>query len=568
MYHILLSLALIASQNQVQKIKHNSPAQNFAPVTVETKTVTTTDETPTDELQLGEEVIVPESKNTATNGNGEQDLISQLKKQTALEEEALKPDLESLGLDKIDDVQNSLMAQKPSVPVSPTPQNPNVPLGDDILSQLQNTASNAAKSSAVKPEKELATKTDSTVKSEEKNKPKAADIKKIDPRLPVIATTTETKEEVAKKEEPKDQPVVETQVADKGTPVEEPAKPESKDSKLSGLISKPLEKIKGLMGKKSEEKPQDVAKTTGDKAEEKVADKEEKKDKTPKNKKEPKVLTAEEKERIEKRKQQQIALAELKQRQKAEKIENLRQKYLQKDDSDIYNGITNYQIISSIVPKEKVPPKFLNSEIAPPLLIRYKSPDNKHHPAIVSNAEKIDFMFKAVAENRIDEFNALYSQIKNPNIKNSYGDTLLTLAVLMRRHDAISSLLAKGANPDAKNDLGYTPLNIAIEMADYKAAETLIDMGAKVNLIDELGRTYLMQSSRVGSLQITDLLIRKGVDVNAEDRNGVTALAIALKYKKDIIAKYLLKYGAKSWIKKDFIEDDTPMINDLFDKWK
>jgi ankyrin repeat protein len=225
--------------------------------------------------------------------------------------------------------------------------------------------------------------------------------------------------------------------------------------------------------------------------------------------------------------------------------------------------------MSKIIPQKKVMPKFFNDEVPPPLLNRFKSPDNSHHPIIISNSEKIDFMFKTIAENRIDDFNSIFSSINNPNIKNSFGDTLLTFAVLMKRHDAISSLLSKGANPNLANDLGYTPLNIAIEMVDYKSTSILIEIGgAKVDFIDDLGRTYLMQAARVGSLPIVDLLISKGVDINAADNNGTTALAIAYKHKKDIIAKYLLKFGAKSWIKKNYIEDDTPMIQDLFNKWK
>ena len=224
--------------------------------------------------------------------------------------------------------------------------------------------------------------------------------------------------------------------------------------------------------------------------------------------------------------------------------------------------------MSKIIPQKKIPPKFLTNEVPPQLLNRFRGPDNKHHPVIMSNSEKIDFMFKAIAENRIDDFNSIFNLVNNPDVKNSFGDTLLTFAILMRRYDAISSLISKGANPDLANNLGYTPLNIAIEMVDYRSVEILINIGdAKVNFVDELGRTYLMQSARVGSLPITDLLISKGADINATDNNGITALAIAYKHKKDIVAKYLLKYGAKSWVKKDYI-DDNSMVEELFNKWK
>ncbi len=280
------------------------------------------------------------------------------------------------------------------------------------------------------------------------------------------------------------------------------------------------------------------------------------------------------KELTKKRREQRITkkriLAELKQQQKTQKLEALRQQYLQEGEGDdIYEGVNHYQMMNKIIPQKKIPPKFLNSEVPPPLLSRVRGHDNKHHPIIINNSEKIDFMFKAIAENRIDDFNSIFSLVKNPNIKNSFGDTLLTFAILMGRHDAVSSLISKGADPNLTNDLGYTPLNVAIEMVDYKSVSILIEIGgAKVDFIDDLGRTYLMQASRVGSLPITDLLISKGVGTNIADNNGITALAIAYKHKKNIIAKYLLKYGAKSWVKKNYVDDDASMVEDLFNKWK
>ncbi len=224
------------------------------------------------------------------------------------------------------------------------------------------------------------------------------------------------------------------------------------------------------------------------------------------------------------------------------KLKELKRDYLQNGNPRKVEGIRN----KVIMPKAKVLPKFTNNEIPAPLLSHFRSEDNRHNPIIISNKDKIGLMFTTISQNKINDFNSLLGEIKDPNIKNGAGDTLLTFAVLMSRYDAISSLLSKGANPDLPNNLGYTPLNIAIEMMDYKAALILVSNGfANVNLVDADKSTYLMQAVKVGSLKITDLLIKNGAAINNIDDKGQTALSLAYQYNREVIAKYLSANGAK-----------------------
>lgn len=512
MYHIFLSLLLTASQHQINQTEH----------------------------------YLAQQKNSQTRAaqvvsdNSKQDIIAQLTKEKELEEAAIKPDLESLGLDQVD--------SSPKIISTPIPDKQKDVVSKDIM-----VAKNLSNVEIVKGDK-LAIKTEVMPSSEIPLSPKneSPTIDKIEPKK------DSTNDSLDKNPEEINNPPE-----------------ENGNKKILEMAAKPINKIKELFGKKSNDEPlKNPSKESVGNDEKKALNdeplKKPSKESAGADKQKASNSKIKYQERIEERRKKQIALTELKQKQRTEKLENLRQKYLQQGEGEgnVYEGINRYQAISAIIPKQKILPKFMNSEVPPPLLNRFRVEENKHHPVIISNSEKVNFMFKAIAENKIDEFNALYSLVKDPNIKNSSGDTLLTFAVLMRRHDVVSSVLSKGANPDLANELGYTPLNIAIEMVDYESASTLIDMGAKVNLVDDLGRTYLMQSSRVGSLQITDLLISNGVDINISDRNGTTALAIAYKHKKDIIAKYLLKYGAKSWIKKGYSDDDTSVIEDLFDKWK
>lgn len=82
-------------------------------------------------------------------------------------------------------------------------------------------------------------------------------------------------------------------------------------------------------------------------------------------------------------------------------------------------------------------------------------------------------LFKSVSDNDVAAFNELYKDIENPNIKNSFGDTILTYAILLSRYSIIAAVIDKGADVNMQNKLGYTPVGIAIEMFDFKALEML-----------------------------------------------------------------------------------------------
>ncbi len=525
MYHIFLIITTVASQSQIVNIEQQFERKKDARI---------------------------RSVQDAKNGNKEDSIIFQLKKQVEAEERAIKPDLESLGLDPIDTSTVANATSPKVLPIIDKVQKDNfTPMVDLVaLNNLPDIKQDLPKKT--NPEKE---DKKSTQLKDIANEPlKDQNL----PNLPNLIDKNLIKDAKVENNIPNVETVVEPKII------------EENKTKKQSFIGKMVAKLKT---EEQPEKDQQIEKVKPDSNQDKSVEAEKeviKEELDTKN-----IVVNNEKEELkEKEREERIAkrraLSELKQQQKIQKLEALRQRYLQQGEGDdVYEGISHYQLMSKIIPQKKIPPKFFGNEVPPPLLNRFRSFDNKHHPIIISNSEKIDFMFKSIAENRIDDFNSIFNLINDPNIKNSFGDTLLTFAILMRRHDAVSSLISKGADPDLANNLGYTPLNIAIEMVDYKSASILIDIGdANVNFIDDLGRTYLMQGARVGSLPITDLLINKGVDVNIADKGGVTALAIAYKHKKDIVAKYLLKYGAKSWVKKNYIDDDTSMIEDLFNKWK
>lgn len=258
--------------------------------------------------------------------------------------------------------------------------------------------------------------------------------------------------------------------------------------------------------------------------------------------------------------QKQFAI-EARDEERKNKLDELRNKYLNE-----YLAAGDRKI----VPERKYGRQFLTTDIPPPLMSRVRVQENLHIPIIITDFEKAAMMFRSVSLGRLANFNALYKELDNPdtNLRNGYGDTVLTYATLLKRYEIMGSILGKGADPDNPNALGYTPLNIAIEMSDYDAAKILVDNGADYKGFDKFGRTYLMHATRVGTLPIVDLLVRRGADVNAVDENGYTALLIAYRHRKEVLVKYLLKHGAKTWVKLDYKPKEQSIMDELKDRWQ
>mgnify|MGYP000336087999 FL=1 len=69
-------------------------------------------------------------------------------------------------------------------------------------------------------------------------------------------------------------------------------------------------------------------------------------------------------------------------------------------------------------------------------------------------------------------------------------------------------------------------------------------------------------------MPIVQLLVENGANVNGVDSSGTTALNIAYRHKKEIVAKYLLKSGAKTWVEKPYATGNQQLIKELENRWK
>lgn len=278
------------------------------------------------------------------------------------------------------------------------------------------------------------------------------------------------------------------------------------------------------------------------------------------------------KKRLEDEKRRKIN--QKKQQDKLKKLNELRQHYLTKSEEIFSQNTENsdedlVEDSEKIIPQRKEVSPFISNELpASPILNRFRTADNLHIPIILTPQEKIDILFNTISLGSVSFFNDAYKNVANPNAVNQTGDTILTYALLLKKYPIIASALAKGADPDMPNRLGYLPISIAIEMLDIHSLEILTNNKADLEYVDIFGRTYLMHAARVGFLPAVELLVSKGADVNAMDYDGFTALSIAYRHKKEIIVKFLLKNGAKTWIEKPYDPGEQSLIKELKNRWK
>jgi ankyrin repeat protein len=163
---------------------------------------------------------------------------------------------------------------------------------------------------------------------------------------------------------------------------------------------------------------------------------------------------------------------------------------------------------------------------------------------------------QAIRNNDLAALKAAISKGAVLNVGDSRGTTLLMEAAAYGSPEAIKLLLDSGANPNAKNQFGSTALTMAADQpetarmlvergADVKAAtrggrtpimiaahcdgcsamvKLLLDKGADPKAADARKRTALLEASEAGDLDSMKLLLAKGVDADPADVNGMTPL--------------------------------------------
>lgn len=105
---------------------------------------------------------------------------------------------------------------------------------------------------------------------------------------------------------------------------------------------------------------------------------------------------------------------------------------------------------------------------------------------------------KVVYKSDFELFSAMVHELKDINIQNNYGWTLLHITIRREETKMVEFLLEKGADIDKVDGVGWTPLMEAI--MDDKAAlcKLLVDKGADKTIANARGATAPMLAQKFG----------------------------------------------------------------------
>ena len=105
------------------------------------------------------------------------------------------------------------------------------------------------------------------------------------------------------------------------------------------------------------------------------------------------------------------------------------------------------------------------------------------------------------------------------------ASTALAWAVHLGEREMAYALLRAGANPNTRDGYGETPLTLACANGDGMLVQRLLEADAAPAVTRWNGETPLMLAAGAGSLDAVKALVQHGADVNvAEPTRGQTAL--------------------------------------------
>ncbi|KFM79602.1 Ankyrin repeat and FYVE domain-containing protein 1, partial [Stegodyphus mimosarum] len=133
--------------------------------------------------------------------------------------------------------------------------------------------------------------------------------------------------------------------------------------------------------------------------------------------------------------------------------------------------------------------------------------------------------------------------VPNFNVKNSKGQTPLSLALELNLFKVALKLLSGGANIDTTDDAGLTLLHQAIMNQNQDAALFLLENGADFSARTRENESPLQLAVQRHLPAVVDALCRAGADVNVCDAEGNSVLWLALESGQEDVASILVKYN-------------------------
>ncbi len=114
---------------------------------------------------------------------------------------------------------------------------------------------------------------------------------------------------------------------------------------------------------------------------------------------------------------------------------------------------------------------------------------------------------KLVYKNNIDSFKEMVLKLKDINIQNKYGWTLLHIAIRRNREEMVAFLLQNGADINKMDDVGWTPLMEAIMDDMPELVKYLVEQGADKTLVNQRGATAPMLAQKFGRTNMFEYLL-------------------------------------------------------------
>lgn len=143
----------------------------------------------------------------------------------------------------------------------------------------------------------------------------------------------------------------------------------------------------------------------------------------------------------------------------------------------------------------------------------------------------------------------LLKQTANANAKTKEGNSAMHKAAKRGYPEVSKVLLGGGADINLANKGGATPLMLSVLKKDSKThkevTKVLLDNRAGVNVQKDVGYSALMLAARVNNPTVCKDLLFYKANMELKDKQGETALAKAMKYRREEVRSVLLENGAE-----------------------
>ena len=104
--------------------------------------------------------------------------------------------------------------------------------------------------------------------------------------------------------------------------------------------------------------------------------------------------------------------------------------------------------------------------------------------------------------------------------------------------ETFKALFEKGAELNLQNKYGWTPLHVAIRRDRRDMVAYLLDEGADINRLDGVGWTPLMEAVMDDMTELVGFLVEKGADVSIANERGATAAMLVQKFGRESMMKF------------------------------